>query len=166
MIPMCLLVSCAGSGERSAHILVDRVDIEVSASARLNQFENRPHSLLVMFFQLSDSGLLTKVMDDYHDVITMMEQRHLDETVLQVTDLVIRPAAHTLVSIARDKNAHYLAVLAGYYQPQSVAAMILLFPLHVKDERRGVIGDEGIVKSTIKLYLSAGGMQVLKVEDR
>lgn len=156
---LLLPVACAFGPVMDSSRLVDMINLELVASGRLNQINGRPHSMLVTVLQLQDPAVITRSVDNYQELVNLMEVKYVDDKVLHASEVFIRPAERLQLRIKREQEAAYLAVIAGYYQPRRTRDMTFLMSLKVDKQWLVLHSAEAKYMTAVKLILGTQSMK-------
>lgn len=94
----------------------DAIRVRVIAPAQLNLYQNRPHSVVLRVIQLSDRKPYQDRAQTTFGLQEMLSLNDFSPDVLSVTQRVILPGSDQVLSIDRQQNARFVALVAGYYQ--------------------------------------------------
>jgi type VI secretion system VasD/TssJ family lipoprotein len=94
------------------------IKLNLKADARLNLYQNSPHTLLVCVYQLIDPNGFNQLADEPSGLAKLMECGRFDPSVASAKRLVIQPGSEVREVVDRAEGAKYLALAAGYYLVQ------------------------------------------------
>ncbi len=89
--------------------------IEFLADSLLNRYQDDPHTLRLIVYQLSDTKTYNQLVKTQDGIRTLLAGGYPDESFLIYEDFVINPGDLDALELDRSKDAKYLAVIAGYY---------------------------------------------------
>jgi len=91
------------------------IKLRIVTTPELNSFEKRPHALLLKVFQLSDPKAFKDRRALGFGLQEMLQNDTFDPSVLAVSQFSLLPGADQVVTVDRQLNTRYVAVVAGYY---------------------------------------------------
>ncbi len=138
--------------------------INYKADKQINMFDNRPHTLLLVVYQLKDINNFIELAKYEDGLKQLLEVRGDDPTVMASDKIFIEPGSSDTIVLDRAEKARWVGIVAGYYQldPQKVSR---IFKIPFRIETKGLIMRKRIAKIErlkINLILGKSGIQVLK----
>lgn len=92
------------------------IQLRVIAAPQLNQYHNRPHSLVLRVVQLADKKPFDDRRTTSFGLQEMLTVDAFDPTaVLSVNEYSLLPGADQMISLDRQQNVRYIGVVAGFY---------------------------------------------------
>ena len=92
----------------------DAIEIHYRADPGLNLFNGRPHTLVLVIYQLSDSAQFqekTMSADGLRDLLT---SKRFDQSVVGIHNMIVQPGGEQNVSLDRAEHAQWIGIVAGY----------------------------------------------------
>ena len=104
----------------------DVISVTLTGSKDLNTFNNQPHTLVLVLYQLSQSGVFSQFLETPEGKAKLLAGDSFDATVLARRRLVLQPGEAQQVILDRVDGAKYLGAVAGYYneQPKDVSRVL------------------------------------------
>lgn len=126
------LAGCGGSRKNviDCQFMYEKEAITVSltATADLNRFNNQPHTVVVVFYQLSDPNIFNQMLESADGVGRLLEGKSFDASVLSRRTIVVQPSDVKELRLDRVEGTRYLGVIAGFYEQQP-EGFYRLFPV-------------------------------------
>lgn len=97
----------------------DVIAVTVTPSKDLNTFNNQPHTLVIVFYQLSQSSVFSQFLDTPEGKAKLLSGDSFDASVVSRRKVVVQPGVAQTIVLDRIENARYLGVVAGYYNVQT-----------------------------------------------
>jgi predicted component of type VI protein secretion system len=114
--------------------------LSLRADPELNPFEQTPHALLAVLYQLSAPNAFNALAKDPAGIRTLLQGTPFDPSVVSADRLFLQPGERRALPLDRAQNGRWLAVVAGYYglAPGAVTR-ILELPAGDQDGRACVL---------------------------
>lgn len=114
------------------------VKITYKAVKLLNAYEDKPHALLMVVYQLSESNQFKKLSQYEDGLRQLLEAKGTDPTFMAVRKVYVEPGQTKTLVLDRAEKARWVGVVAGYYalEPGKVTA---LFEIPHTVETKGLI---------------------------
>lgn len=97
----------------------DAILFDVKASKDLNTFNDQPHTLVVVVYQLADPNVFNQMIEEPDGVAKLLEAGAFDASVLSRRKFVVQPREQKKLHVDRAAGVRYLGVVAGYYSRRS-----------------------------------------------
>lgn len=91
------------------------IQIEYRADPNLNLYQDKPHTLAFVVYQLSDINPFTNLTKDAAGLTTLLKGEAFDKTVMAVNRFFIEPGSTDRLDIDRYENVKWVGIVAGYY---------------------------------------------------
>lgn len=101
----------ARAGEYKGDVVV----VQVTASNDLNKFNNQPHTVVLVVYQLSEPSVFSQMLETSEGTAKLLEAEAFDPTVLSRRRIVVQPGEAQDVVLDRMAGARYLAAVGGFY---------------------------------------------------
>ncbi|MGB0712238.1 MAG: type VI secretion system lipoprotein TssJ [Gammaproteobacteria bacterium] len=114
------------------------ITMRVSASANLNQYRERKHTLVLGIYQLADPNAFNTLRADPAGLQTLLTKgADADPSIVAFNKTVIRPGATEFLQMDRAASAKHVGVVAGYYEltPTRVSKVVPI--IAIQDEKVG-----------------------------
>ena len=117
------------------------IQIRYIASKELNSYDNKPHTLLMVVYQLSDVNAFNNLAAGEQGVKKLLSAKIFDPSAVAVDKIIVSPGEEKTIKLARAEKARWVGIAAGYYDltPSSVTR---LFKIPVLIEEEGLISKE------------------------
>ena len=119
-IPLILFLSCSsGEPKPSDEKFAERaIYISYSSSKHLNSYNNQPHVIPLVIYQLSDRTGFDALSKDQAGIIKLLQAKKFDDTVMNVTKHYVSPGENNAILLDRSAKTVWVALVAGYYEMQ------------------------------------------------
>lgn len=97
--------------------------LEYRASEKLNCVDDRAHALQLVIYHLSDREELDRLSTDEGGMRALLEGGYFDKSVKHVRIFNVQPGAKGQLIIDRPDGGRFIAVVAGYAQPDREASL-------------------------------------------
>lgn len=91
------------------------IQIQYRADENLNRYEDKPHTLTLVVYQLADIKWFNNNIKDAAGLTTLLGAEKTDQSVLAVDRFFIEPGEVNEVELDRYENAKWVGIVAGYY---------------------------------------------------
>jgi len=91
------------------------IEITYTADKLLNAYDNKPHTLLLVIYQLENVNAFNKFAGYTEGVEKLLEAQNFDPGVMGIEKVFIEPGSQKTVVLNRSENAKWVGVVAGYY---------------------------------------------------
>jgi len=98
------------------------IEIRYKSSKHLNIFNNYPHTILLMVFQMEDNTDFSSITTSKEGISKLLATNiETTENQLKIKGLIkynrfiISPDQYKILSIDREKNTKWIGIIAGYY---------------------------------------------------
>ncbi|MBI5016522.1 MAG: type VI secretion lipoprotein TssJ [Deltaproteobacteria bacterium] len=134
----------------------DVVVVQVGASRDLNKFNNQPHTVVLVLYQLSEPSVFRQMLESPEGRAKLLEAEAFDPTVLSRRRIIVQPGEAQDVVLDRMANARYLAAVGGFYSSdlQSSGRVV-----PVTAEKSGILFFSKPKPQLIRLELGKSGFE-------
>lgn len=137
------------------------VRIQYRADENLNTYEEKPHTLLFLVYQLGDVNPFNGLIKDAAGLTKLLQGEKFDASVLSVDRFFIEPGDTNTIDIDRYENVKWVGIVAGYYNliPGQVTRS---YELPVLIETKGMIFKSNEAKMgqlKMNLFFGPGSIQ-------
>jgi predicted component of type VI protein secretion system len=91
------------------------IQIQYRADENLNRYEDKPHTLMLVVYQVTDVKWFNNNIKDAAGLTTLLAADKPDQSVLAVDRFFIEPGDVNQVELDRYENAKWVGIVAGYY---------------------------------------------------
>lgn len=91
------------------------IQIEYRSDPNLNLYQDKPHTLAFLVYQLSDINPFTNLTKDAAGLTTLLKGEKFDPSVMAVDRFFIEPGDTNRLDIDRYENVKWVGIVAGYY---------------------------------------------------
>ncbi len=91
------------------------IQIQYRADENLNRYEDKPHTLMLVVYQVTDMKWFNSNIKDAAGLATLLAAEKPDQSVLSVDRFFIEPGEVNQVELDRYENAKWVSIVAGYY---------------------------------------------------
>ncbi len=123
------LVACSstpqpvdGSDEKFAQ---KAISIEYTSSKKLNAYDNQPHAIPLVVYQLNDRNAFDALAKDSAGIIKLLEAKPFDASVMSVTKYYVSPNETRELLLNRSTKTAWIAIVVGYYEMQPSQSTII-----------------------------------------
>ena len=144
------------------------IRISYTAPKLLNVVKDKPHTLLLIVYQLDNVNVFNKFAGYKGGLERLLKAQSFDPSVMAVDKVFIEPAESTTMVLNRAENAKWIGIVAGYYDlaPGKVSRSLEI-PFKVKT--KGVIRRKRIAEVDtlhVNLLLGPHSIQEIKQETK
>lgn len=137
------------------------IQIEYRADDNLNIYEEKPHTLMLVVYQMGDVNPFNANIKDAVGLATLLKAEKFDQSVMAVDKFFIEPGAHNRIELDRYENVKWVGIVAGYYDliPGQVTRA---WELPVNIDTKGMIfktNEARMVGLGMNLYFGPGSIQ-------
>ena len=137
------------------------IQIEYRADPNLNLYQDRPHTLAFVVYQLSDINPFNNLAKDAAGLTTLLKGEAYDKTVMAVNRFFIEPGDTNRLDIDRYENVKWVGIVAGYYD-LTPGQVTRIYEMPVLIETKGMIFKTNEAKMGLlgmNLYLGPSSIQ-------
>jgi len=159
-----LLSACADDPKPEWKYGEDAITIVYRAALNLNAVRDRPHSLMLVIYQLKDINEFNRLAGYKEGLKKLLEAKVFDDSVMAMKKIYVEPGGARNITLNRAENTRFVGIVAGYYNLIPSRCSMLL-DIEFETERHGLFK---IWKNTkinllgIGLVLGRDGLRVLK----
>ena len=113
------------------------ISVEIDADARLNEFENEAHTLLLGVYQMADPAVFYKMIAAPEAMAASLESGSAGDGFADLARYVVTPGGHAVITLDRAQKSKYVGLLAGYYLIDAARAA-RLFEIPLTIDSKGV----------------------------
>lgn len=108
----------------------------LKADRSLNLYDDKPHTVVLCVYQLSDPSKFNDLLKTSQGVIGLLPCERFDPSVASTQKLIVYPGEERTLKLDRAEKARFVGVVAGYYEisPPQVAR---LFPIDWEERTEG-----------------------------
>ena len=112
------------------------IEIRYRANSDLNFYGEESHTLVLVFYQLTEPNVFTQRAKDETGLRKLLQAAPFDPSAVSVERMIVQPGEERTVFFPRAENAKWMGIVAGYYVlvPDRVSR---LFPIPVVGGREG-----------------------------
>jgi type VI secretion system VasD/TssJ family lipoprotein len=114
------------------------IQIQYRADQNLNIYEDKPHTLAFVVYQLADVNPFTNLTKDAAGLTTLLKGEKFDKSVMAVDRFFIEPGDTNRLDIDRYENVKWVGIVAGYYD-LTPGQVTRIFEMPVLIETKGMI---------------------------
>ncbi len=137
------------------------IQIRYRADENLNRYEDKPHSLTLVVYQLSDVKWFNNNIKDATGLTTLLGAEKPDQSVLAVDRFFIEPGEVNEIDLDRYENVKWVGIVAGYYD-LTPGQVTRAYEMPVLIETKGTIFKTNQAKMGLlgmNLYFGPGSIQ-------
>lgn len=140
------------------------IKISYKAVKLLNAFDDKPHALLMVVYQLSEANQFKKLAQYEDGLRQLLEAKGTDPSFMATRKEYIEPGKQATLVMDRAEKARWVGIVAGYYnlEPDKVTA---LFEIPHTVETKGLIRRKRVAEVLpleVTLILGEHGIQEQK----
>lgn len=140
----------------------DAIQINYIADEKLNSYNGRPHTLILVMYQLSDSAPFNEKSRLRDGLSELLLGEHFDPSVVGIDRFIIQPGDKETISIDRLENTRRIGIVAGYYKLEPKESS-KTFEIEYHIEEKGHIRKKKTaVIENIRIFLNLGPEGILK----
>jgi type VI secretion system VasD/TssJ family lipoprotein len=91
------------------------LQITYTADKLLNSYENKPHTLLLVVYQLDNVNAFNKFTAYKEGLEKLLEAQNFDPSVMGIKKVFVEPKTKKNIVLNRAENAKWVGIVAGYY---------------------------------------------------
>ncbi|MHB8111252.1 MAG: type VI secretion lipoprotein TssJ [Syntrophorhabdaceae bacterium] len=91
------------------------IQIQYRADDNLNIYEEKPHTLMLVIYQLGDVNPFNANIKDTPGLTTLLKGEKFDQSVMAVDKFFIEPGTSSQIELDRYENVKWVGIVAGYY---------------------------------------------------
>jgi type VI secretion system VasD/TssJ family lipoprotein len=137
------------------------VSIHYTADEKLNLYNNQPHALTLVVYQLTMPDLYYKYIAKSSGIEDLLRMEVEDPTITGKNRIDIQPGDKKLVEFARYTGTKYVAIVAGYDQLES-GKVSEIFDIPVKQDKKLLFKPVSSIEKLL-IYLQLGPEQIDKI---
>lgn len=103
------------SGGEDLSYVKDAIRVSLSATTDLNFYNNQSHTVVLIFYQLSEPNIFNQMLESPDGIVKLLEAKPFDASDLSRRSVVVQPGEFREVIMDRVQGARYIAAIAGYY---------------------------------------------------
>lgn len=92
------------------------VYINYSADKKLNFFNDKPHTLIVIIYQLTRIDAFNVLVNTEEGLKKLLQEERFDPSVASLDKIIIQPGEKKIAVFDRVENAKWVGIVAGYYE--------------------------------------------------
>ncbi|MCK4694942.1 MAG: type VI secretion lipoprotein TssJ [Candidatus Cloacimonetes bacterium] len=142
------------------------IQVEVIADSLLNSFENKPHTLKLVIYQLSDINTFNKQKKTEAGLEKLLLSEPFDPSITAVDHFFIQPGENSLFFLNRAENTKWVAFVAGYFNLVPIEVTeILKIPLQIKKKGFFIRTRYEKIKE-LNLEIRLGENRILEIKEK
>ena len=114
------------------------IQIQYRADENLNRYQDMPHTLLLVVYQVGDINPFNNLTKDAAGLTTLLKGEKFDQSVLAVDKSFIEPGQTGEIALDRYENVKWVGIVAGYYD-LTPGQVTRAWELPVQVETKGMI---------------------------
>ena len=130
------------------------IDIKYAAESGLNSYDERPHSVMMVIYQLNSINGFHQLATARSGAAKLLSATKFDTTVLGVDSKFIFPNESGEFKIDRLENTQWVGVIVGYYQGKAV---------NITKEFEVPKFDDAVLH--VKIHLNDDSIEEVKIND-
>ena len=138
------------------------IQINYNADNNLNLYEEKPHTLMFMVYQLDGVNGFNNLSKDSDGLYKLLKGERFDATVMGVSRYFIEPGETKSLMVDRMENVKWVGVVAGYYN-LAPGLTTRLYELPVTISTTGVYGfrkkSAALDRLVVNLFLGTDSLQ-------
>ena len=91
------------------------IQIQYRADANLNTYQDKPHTLVLVVYQVTDINPFNGLAKDATGLTKLLQGEKFDPSVMAVDRFFIEPGDTNRLDIDRYENVKWVGIVAGYY---------------------------------------------------
>ena len=151
-------VGCAAKSVPLHGPISEGIHIHIHASADLNSFKNRPHTVILNLFQMTGAEKFRQAIGNNSNIGDMISAKAFKDDVLSTYSHVIQPGESGKLVLDIVENAKVLAVVAGYFNILETNKIYRLYSLRLLTEPTEFWQPKNSPHILIDLMLSDDGL--------
>ncbi len=142
------------------------VTIKYQADSQLNLVNNRPHSLLLVVYQLSSLNTFNSYAGYKDGVVKLLAGKSFDKSIASVHKEYIEPGSNGSILLNRAEGARYVAVVGGFNDLIPTKCSILV-EITTETSRHGIWLTKRTTVNplTVNLVLEKDGLRLKKADN-
>jgi type VI secretion system VasD/TssJ family lipoprotein len=137
------------------------VSVHYAADEKLNLYNNQPHALTLVVYQLTMPDLYYKYVAKSSGIEDLLRMEVDDVSITGKNRIDIQPGDKKSVEFARYTGTKYVAIVAGYDQLES-GKVSEIFDIPIRAEKR-LIFKPTVTIEKLLIYLQLGPEQIDKI---
>jgi len=152
-----------GDGKLSEMPYMEKgIVLDISATLDLNMFNEQPHTLVLVLYQLADPNAFNQMLGNFATLEQMLEGNDFDRSVLTWQRRVIQPGEKQKFTLDRAAGVRYLGIVTGYFS-QSVVAISRLVAVEGAQKNKRFFWTKTVpqtVETRVQLVLGRSGIEL------
>lgn len=153
------VAGCAGGGKKVIECeypyAKEAIGVKLTAERDLNSFNNQAHTVVVVFYELSDPNIFEQMLETSDGVSRLLEGKSFDASVLSRRTIVMQPGDSKDLLMDRVQGTRYLGVVAGFYNQQA-QGFHRLYPVPVRKTHSLFGAEKGCFGEPLNVTLKLG----------
>ena len=114
------------------------IEISYKADKNLNLYDEKPHTILMCLYQLSDPNIFNELSKSEDGLNKLLNCSRFDQSVVGFMKIIVQPGESKNLSLDRAEKAKWVGIVAGYYNlsPDMVSC---LYEVPVTTEREWLV---------------------------
>lgn len=97
----------------------DALSFRLAASPDLNLYNNQPHTVVLVFYSLSDPNSFNQLLESSDGIGRLLEGKRFDASALSPRQIVVQPGETKELVMDRVQGTRYVGVVGGFYNQQA-----------------------------------------------
>lgn len=156
----CATSKKAGSADPALVWGFEKKAIEISyqADKNLNLYDEKPHTILMCLYQLSDPNVFNELSKSEDGLNKLLTCSRFDESVVGFMQIIVQPGESKSLYLDRAENAKWAGLVAGYYN-LSPGLITCLFEVPIVTKRKWLLFKKPI-PGNLSINLSLGSNKI------
>lgn len=141
------------------------IQIQYRADANLNTYQDKPHTLAFVVYQVADINPFNNLVKDATGLTTLLKGEKFDPSVMAVDRFFIEPGDTNYLDIDRYENVKWVGIVAGYFD-LTPGQVTRIYEMPVLIETKGMIFKTNEAKMGLlgmNLYFGPSSIQEVPV---
>ncbi|MEA1936209.1 MAG: type VI secretion system lipoprotein TssJ [Thermodesulfobacteriota bacterium] len=134
------------------------IEISYKADKNLNLYDEKPHTILMCLYQLSDPNIFNELSKSEDGLNKLLKCSRFDQSVAGFMRIIVQPGENKNLSLDRAEKAKWVGIVAGYYN-LSPDMVTRLFEIPVVTERKWLLLKKPI-PGNLSVDLSLGSNKI------
>lgn len=134
------------------------IEISYTADKNLNLYDEKPHTILMCLYQLSDPNVFNELSKSEDGLHKLLRCSRFDQSVLGFMRIIVQPGENKKLSLDRAEKAKWAGIVAGYYN-LSPDMSTRLFEIPVVTEKKWLLFKKPI-PGNLSVDLSLGSNKI------
>ncbi len=168
LLLLLFLTACGAKHDPPAKMVFAKgaVTVKYQADKQLNLVDNRPHSLLIVIYQLSDPNVFNSYSKSREGLVKLLDGKSFDKTVVAVQKEYVEPGSSGTITLDRAEHAEHIAVVGGF-NDLAIAKCSVFIDIGTETSRHGILLTKktSVLPVNVTLVLAKDGLRLEKADD-